>query len=428
MRAGRSTCRAAQTAITVTRPRPSAHHAPHRVAPYPSLPLRSTGGHPGGRAGAPSGTAAKAGTWAVTEGEHSPTVSYTYLARTARYGTYGWASCAITQNGFVRIISQPRYPSPVPPALAIERLTRAATTEHHQFWPCSVTFLDGRAIRPEQIHGPRQVTDAYPKSGGCPDIATSASRRPSADKVSDRKNVLRDQVAARRPRGPARCRPRRQRDRGGAFIMGVHELRLPAGRRGRARRRAGRAIARARGKDGDPSVAAAAQLRRPAGHLRHDERLQPGRLPGGGQAELVEPGTAAEARPVFGRRHHVGAVAETGRRLHPQVGSGQRELASPLNRTATRTASPLSDLRRNRIKMLVSGGGASGDRTRNLRIKRMVIRFPGLSACADLSVSSSGCAPFARVPELPLADLLAVTWWLRSGRRSGASTEGPVLG
>ena len=28
----------------------------------------------------------------------------------------GWASCAITENGFVRIISQPRYPSPsLPP-------------------------------------------------------------------------------------------------------------------------------------------------------------------------------------------------------------------------------------------------------------------------------------------------------------------------
>jgi uncharacterized protein len=25
---------------------------------------------------------------------------------------HGWASCAIAQNGFVRIISQPRYPSP----------------------------------------------------------------------------------------------------------------------------------------------------------------------------------------------------------------------------------------------------------------------------------------------------------------------------
>jgi len=27
---------------------------------------------------------------------------------------HGWASSAITQNGFVRIISQPRYPGPVP--------------------------------------------------------------------------------------------------------------------------------------------------------------------------------------------------------------------------------------------------------------------------------------------------------------------------
>ena len=31
----------------------------------------------------------------------------------------GWASCAITQNGFVRIVSRPRYPSPIPPAQAL---------------------------------------------------------------------------------------------------------------------------------------------------------------------------------------------------------------------------------------------------------------------------------------------------------------------
>ena len=42
---------------------------------------------------------------------------------------YGWASCAITQNGFVRIITQPRYPSPVHPAQALERLARAASTD-----------------------------------------------------------------------------------------------------------------------------------------------------------------------------------------------------------------------------------------------------------------------------------------------------------
>lgn len=47
--------------------------------------------------------------------------------------TYGWASCAITQNGFVRIISRTRYPSPVSPSQAMELIARATRTEHHEF-------------------------------------------------------------------------------------------------------------------------------------------------------------------------------------------------------------------------------------------------------------------------------------------------------
>lgn len=74
---------------------------------------------------------------------------------------HGWASCAITQNGFVRIISQPRYPNPVPPAQAIGRLARAAATEHHEYWPCSVSLLDAELIDYSRLHGHRQVTDAY---------------------------------------------------------------------------------------------------------------------------------------------------------------------------------------------------------------------------------------------------------------------------
>jgi toxin-antitoxin system PIN domain toxin len=74
---------------------------------------------------------------------------------------HGWASCALTQNGFVRIISQPRYPSPISPTEAIDRLGRATETEHHRFWPCSVSLLDARRIDPTRIHGPRQVTDVY---------------------------------------------------------------------------------------------------------------------------------------------------------------------------------------------------------------------------------------------------------------------------
>lgn len=73
----------------------------------------------------------------------------------------GWASCALTQNGFVRIISQPRYPSPIPPAEAIDRLFTATSTAHHEFWPCDVSVVDAQAITASRVHGPRQVTDAY---------------------------------------------------------------------------------------------------------------------------------------------------------------------------------------------------------------------------------------------------------------------------
>jgi len=73
----------------------------------------------------------------------------------------GWASCAITENGFVRIITQPRYPSPVSPATAIDLLTRACDSGHHEFWPCDVSLLDERIVHRSRLHGPRQVTDAY---------------------------------------------------------------------------------------------------------------------------------------------------------------------------------------------------------------------------------------------------------------------------
>lgn len=73
----------------------------------------------------------------------------------------GWASCPITENGFVRVISQPRYPSPISPARAIALLGRACGGAHHEFWPCDVTLLDAAVIDPARLHGPRQVADAY---------------------------------------------------------------------------------------------------------------------------------------------------------------------------------------------------------------------------------------------------------------------------
>jgi hypothetical protein len=73
----------------------------------------------------------------------------------------GWASCAITENGFVRIVSQPRYPSPVAPTEAVSLLAEARAGGHHAFWPCTVSITDQDVVDPTRVHGPRQVTDAY---------------------------------------------------------------------------------------------------------------------------------------------------------------------------------------------------------------------------------------------------------------------------
>lgn len=79
---------------------------------------------------------------------------------TANIGA-GWASCPLTQNGCIRIMSQPGYPNAVPPAVIAERLAGAAATEHHAFWPDTVSLLDDGRTNWTAVLGSRQVTDAY---------------------------------------------------------------------------------------------------------------------------------------------------------------------------------------------------------------------------------------------------------------------------
>ena len=43
----------------------------------------------------------------------------------------GWASCPLTQNGCLRILSSPSYPSPLPLAQVVERLAAAAADDSH---------------------------------------------------------------------------------------------------------------------------------------------------------------------------------------------------------------------------------------------------------------------------------------------------------
>jgi toxin-antitoxin system PIN domain toxin len=71
----------------------------------------------------------------------------------------GWASCPITQNGCVRIMSHHGYPN----ALPVRRWSACAkpASTHHAFWPDDLSLLDERVADATRIHGPRQLTDLY---------------------------------------------------------------------------------------------------------------------------------------------------------------------------------------------------------------------------------------------------------------------------
>jgi uncharacterized protein len=73
----------------------------------------------------------------------------------------GWASCPITQNGCMRIMSHPGYPNAFPVRAVMERLREASATALHEFWPDDVRLLDPRIADAGRIHGPRQITDLY---------------------------------------------------------------------------------------------------------------------------------------------------------------------------------------------------------------------------------------------------------------------------
>jgi len=81
-----------------------------------------------------------------------------WFAKNAREG---WASSPITQNGCIRIMSNPGYPNPLPIQAVIGRLAEACQQDIHEFWPDEVSLLDPHVVDTTRIHGPRQLIDIY---------------------------------------------------------------------------------------------------------------------------------------------------------------------------------------------------------------------------------------------------------------------------
>ena len=79
----------------------------------------------------------------------------------SKHARAGWASCPITQNGCIRIMSHPGYPNPLPVQAVIEHLAEACHQDIHEFWQDEVSLLDSDVVDSSRIHGPRQLTDIY---------------------------------------------------------------------------------------------------------------------------------------------------------------------------------------------------------------------------------------------------------------------------
>ena len=79
----------------------------------------------------------------------------------AKHAREGWASSPITQNGCVRIMSNPNYPNALPIQAVMKRLADACEEDVHEFWSDEVSLLNPNVVDSTRIHGPRQLTHIY---------------------------------------------------------------------------------------------------------------------------------------------------------------------------------------------------------------------------------------------------------------------------
>jgi len=78
-------------------------------------------------------------------------------------GRQSWATCPITENGFVRVLSHPSYPSvQATPNEVADRLSAFVGQRGHVFWPDDISLLSALdAGSRARLSGSQQVTDFY---------------------------------------------------------------------------------------------------------------------------------------------------------------------------------------------------------------------------------------------------------------------------
>ena len=81
----------------------------------------------------------------------------------ARIADHTWATCPITENGLIRILSNPRYPNVdwMPRDIIRHIQGFFISGLGHQFWPDSVSLGDETLFQHEFIVSHKQLTDVY---------------------------------------------------------------------------------------------------------------------------------------------------------------------------------------------------------------------------------------------------------------------------
>ncbi len=73
----------------------------------------------------------------------------------------GWASTPLTQNGCLRIMSQPAYSNPQTMNLLVQMLQSSTASSLQLLWADDISILDNQLFRHTHIHSHKQLTDLY---------------------------------------------------------------------------------------------------------------------------------------------------------------------------------------------------------------------------------------------------------------------------
>ncbi len=73
----------------------------------------------------------------------------------------GWATCPITENGFLRVLTHPRAAVDEDRATVFASLRMFCASSDHAFWPDSVSLRDETLFDPSVLVSHRQLTDVY---------------------------------------------------------------------------------------------------------------------------------------------------------------------------------------------------------------------------------------------------------------------------